>query len=485
MWTNQWTKSSPTRPAAAKPHALPLAPSVPGVLCRPGMSAPGGVRPEVVVLGGGLTGISAAMHLGRPWLLLEKEARLGGHARTESRDGHHFDRTGHWLHLRDPYTKGLVGELLGDKMVRVERRARIFANGALTRYPFQANLFGQPPEVVKECLLGFIDAWQRRPGPDAPPPADFEAFIHRHFGAGIARHFMIPYNHKLWGVHPREITSAWCARFVPTPTLDEVVAGAVGAAPPEMGYNVSFLYPREGGIETLTRALAARLAGRPGEVMTGVSPDVIDARARTLTIGGETVHWRALVATLPLPELLRRTRGLPAAVETAAARLRSTPVRWFNLATRTPPPADFHWIYVPEEKYPFYRVGIYSNAVPSMAPPGRGSLYVELADRGPRPTGAALDALRRDVAQGLAAAGAIARPDDVLFADLEELEYAYVVFDDHYYAATETIRAWLEAHDVFPRGRYGAWTYNAMEDCILAGREVAATIAERLAAKKA
>ena len=44
------------------------------------------------------------------------------------------------------------------------------------------------------------------------------------------------------------------------------------------------------------------------------------------------------------------------------------------------------------------------------------------------------------------------------------------------------LRTWLERHDVYPRGRYGFWTYNSMEDCILAGREVAATIEAKLAA---
>jgi protoporphyrinogen oxidase len=437
--------------------------------------------PEVIVLGGGLTGISAAMHLQRRWLLLEKNSRLGGHARTDERDGFHFDKTGHWLHLRDPYIQGLIRDLCGDRMVRVERKARIFANGALTRYPFQANLHGQPPEVIKECLLGFIDAWQARPAAGAAPPANFEDFIQRNFGPGIARHFMIPYNHKLWGVHPREITSAWCSRFVPTPKLDEVVAGAVGANPPEMGYNISFLYPEKGGIETMTRALVGRLSEERGQVRTGVSPDLIDATARRLEVGGESIPWRAIVATLPLPELLKRIRGLPPEVERAATRLRCTPVRYFNVATKTPPRADFHWIYVPEEKYPFYRVGIYTNAVPGMAPPGRGSLYVELSERGPRPTGAALASLERRTAEGLVAAGAIGSVDDILFADLMEIEYAYVVFDDAYYEATDTIRGWLERHAIFPRGRYGFWTYNSMEDCLLAGREVAETIDRRLA----
>ena len=435
------------------------------------------VAPEVVILGGGLTGLSTAFHLRRPWLLVEKNARVGGHARTDEKDGYCFDKTGHWLHLRDPYTKGLIADLLGDKMVPVERKARIFANGALTRFPFQANLHGQPADVVKECLLGFIEAWQKRS--DAPP-ANFEDFILQKFGAGIARHFMVPYNQKLWGVHPREITAAWCTRFVPTPKLDEVVAGAVGASPSEMGYNISFLYPKEGGIETMTRALTDRIDRRRGTIQTGASLDALDVTARVVEIGGERIPYRAIVATLPLPELLERTRGLPKSVEDAAGKLRCTPVRYLNVATKHPPRSDFHWIYVPEEKYPFYRVGIYTNAIPSMAPAGRGSLYVELSDRGEKPTGAAKDALVRKAAQGLAAAGAIADPDDILFADLEELEYAYVVFDDHYYAATETIRAWLEQNHIYPRGRYGFWTYNSMEDCLLAGREVAGLLDKTL-----
>ena len=421
---------------------------------------------NVVILGGGLTGISTAMHLRRRWTLFEKEERLGGHARTDAVRGFHFDKTGHWLHLRDAYTKQLVAELLPSQLVQVDRRARIFSHGVLTRFPFQANLYGLPPSVISQCLLDFMQAHQNPASSE--PPANFEEFCLKKFGRGISEHFMIPYNHKLWGVHPREITAAWCSRFVPIPKLEDVVKGAVGDVPPELGYNIHFLYPREGGIETLTRALVARLHG--GEVVTRADPEAIDPRARTVTVGGETTPWSALVATIPMPELCRRLIDPPREIIDASARLRCTPVRYLNVATRTAPRADFHWIYVPEEKYPFYRVGIYSNAVPSMAPPGHGALYVELSDRGPMPR---VDDVMPDVARALAAAGAINSADDVLFAELRELKYAYVVFDDHYYAAVETITKYLEANAIYPRGRYGAWTYNAMEDCILAGRDVA------------
>jgi protoporphyrinogen oxidase len=422
----------------------------------------------VVILGGGLTGISTAVHLQAPWLLFEREERLGGHARTDERDGYRFDKTGHWLHLRDPDVKKLVDELLPGQMVPIARRARIFSHGVLTRYPYQANLHGLPPEVIKECLLGVIEATRAGGEADATP-ANFEEYCLRHFGAGISKHFMIPYNEKIWGVPPREITAAWCSRFVPLPNLEQVIAGAVGAGPPEMGYNQSFLYPKSGGIETFTRALQTRLA--PDRVHTRSSPDAVDWRRREVTVGGERIKYLALVATLPLPELLKRMTELPPEIETQAARLRCTTLRYLNIGARGRPPADWHWIYVPEKRYPFYRVNVFSTAMPSMAPPDCTSLCVEMADRGP-----ITDVAVRETAAALVAAGALSDVNDVVFAEPKQIEYAYVVFDQHYYEATRAIFAFLEQNAIYPRGRYGAWTYNAMEDCVLAGREVAGTI---------
>jgi len=440
---------------------------------------------DVAVLGGGLTGISTALHLGDRgigWALFERNERLGGHARTDERDGFFFDKTGHWLHLRDDYTKGLIDDLLpGEQMVEVERKSRVFSHGRFTRYPFQANLHGLPADVVEECLLGFVRAWHRRQAGGEPDVADFEQFCLQTFGEGISRHFMVPYNHKLWGVHPREITAEWCTRFVPRPSLEQVVRGAVGGNLEELGYNVSFRYPRQGGIERVTRALAARLDGitrrGAGAVHLQSAVDWVDLERRELSAGGRVVRFRYLVNTMPLPELLRRVRGLPDDVAAVAQQLRCTPVRYLNVATRAPVRTDFHWMYAPEERFPFYRVGIYSNAVPSMAPAGRGSLYVELADRGPLDDAQRRDRLVADSVAGLVEAGIVERADDVLFADLEELRYAYVVFDDNYYPATRSLLGWLEQRRVASCGRYGSWTYNSMEDCILAGRDAAARAA--------
>jgi protoporphyrinogen oxidase len=423
--------------------------------------------PKVVILGGGLTGISAAIHLRLPWVLFEREAKLGGLAVTEERDGYHFDITGHWLHLRDPAIQQLVADVLPGQMVSVDRKARIFSHGVTTLYPFQANLFGLPPEVVKECLLGVIQAKLQG---EAAAPQNFEEYCLRHFGAGISRHFMIPYNEKLWGVHPRTITADWCSRFVPLPNLEQVVAGAVGADAGRLGYNASFQYPRQGGIETLVRALSTRLQG--GDVHLNSTFESLNLQSREVTVAGERIPYQAVVATIPLPELLARITDLPEDIAAHASRLRCTTLRYLNVATRSRPPADWHWLYVPEKRLPFYRVGIYSNAVASMAPANGASFYVELADRGP-----VSESALADVAQGLVEIGAVTSPADIRFTEAREIKYAYVVFDDHYYAATKAIHPFLESHGIYARGRYGEWTYNAMEDCLLAGRQVAASIA--------
>ena len=133
---------------------------------------------------------------------------------------------------------------------------------------------------------------------------------------------------------------------------------------------------------------------------------------------------------------------------------------------------DYHWIYVPEERFPFFRVGVYSNVVPSMAPRGGGSFYVELTDRERAPS---ID----DVVAGLVEIGAVAQASDVRFCDVRDVEHAYVVFDDAHESATATIHAWLSGHGIRSCGRYGAWTYNSMEDCILEGMAAARWVKEQ------
>jgi protoporphyrinogen oxidase len=431
----------------------------------------------VVILGAGLTGLSTAHHLrAGPFLLAEKDSRVGGHARSHREQGHTFDVTGHWLHLRDDRSKALLAALFPERpgqpsdWVSVARKTKIHTHGVELEYPFQANLHGLPLEIVRECLVGLVEAREAAARQEAwaLEPKTFEAYAIAKFGRGIARHFFVPYNTKLWGMHPDRLAPEWVRRFVPEPDTAQIIGGAVGLQQTGLGYNVEFLYPRAGGIDALANALRDSLATREqlgeGRVFTQSPLEELEPSRRRVKLGGhpDWIDYRALISTIPLPELIARIPAAPTEVREAAAALRWVRWRYLDVATTRPVPVDWHWAYVPEMRFPFFRVGVFSNAVETMAPPGAASLYVELDDREAEPDMPA-------IARGLVEIGALGAVDDIRFSRTRDIEYAYVVFDEDHAPATATIFAWLERVGVRSCGRYGAWIYNSMEDSILSG----------------
>jgi len=427
-------------------------------------SAATSVRAPVAILGAGLTGMSAAIELGRRgvgYRIFEKLAQPGGHAVTLEDNGFRFDRTGHLLHLKSDALRAEVLDWIGPDHLQIQRRSVIWSNGVYTRYPFQANTFGLPPQVAYDCVQGFLAA---RLATNKKEPTNFEEFCLYHFGEGISRHFMIPYNSRLWGVHPREITSAWCQRFVPLPRLEDVIAGAVGLNDRELGYNSNFIYPRL-GIGELARGMAQRVPALELER----APIRIQLGARRLLFDNEQVPFDVLLSSIPLPRLLDLIDEVPEHVRKAATKLRCSHLHYLDVALRRQSGKDFHWAYVPEAKYPFYRVGCYSHFSAALAPPGKSSLYVELADR----SAPDLERLLPEVARGLIEMGVIDSPDEIEFARARCIDYAYVIFDHEYFAALDVIRPFLEAARIISSGRYGKWNYSAMEDAISFGKAAA------------
>lgn len=428
----------------------------------------------VAILGAGLTGMSAAFHLaemGVPYRLFERLPHPGGHVITLEEEGFRFDRTGHLLHLRDPAMRQHCLSWIGGDYLEVERRSMIWSSGVYTRYPFQANTFGLPPQVAYECLSGFIDAYFAK---EKPEPKNFEEFCKIHFGIGISKHFMIPYNTRLWGVRPDEITAAWCSRFVPLPKLEDVLSGAVGRSSGELGYNARFVYPRL-GIGELSRGLAAAIASA-APIECNRAPKAISPDRRMLHFDNEDVQYDVLISTMPLPSLIELLSPAPEAIKQAASKLRCTHLYYLDIALDTPCEQPFHWIYVPEARYPFYRVGCYSHFSPAMAPPGKACLYIELADRNPPD----LSALLPEVAKGLCEMGIIHSKEAIRFARLRRIDHAYVIFDHAYYPSLQAIRPYVDEARIVPAGRYGGWNYSSMEDALIFGKQAAEQAAAML-----
>lgn len=429
----------------------------------------------IVILGGGLTGLSCARHLAAAGIaapVLEKEDRPGGLAVSDRVEGFLFDHAGHLLHLRTDYGKALVARLFPEGPFReIERSARIFSKGVFTEYPFQANLHGLPEETVEECVRGFAEAAAR--DEERLPGDSFAEWCRKTFGDGITRHFLRPFNEKMWRRPIEEVTTEWVSWSVPRPTLEEVEAGARGALKKTFGYNPRFLYPKEGGIDVLPGRLA-----QGAELRTGAEVEEVHLGEHWVRIaGGARERWERLVSTIPLPRLLSLCADLPEEQRRLAGGLRWVDVHVFNVGVRGPAPHDAHWIYVPEPEFPFYRYGVATNFAPSQAPEGHHSLYVEVSRRPDEPVDP--KALQAEVLEGLGRAGALPDPGAVAVVHPLRLRPAYVVHDAHRREALPALLSFLEERGVLSVGRYGAWIYSSMEDAILHGKEAAEAIAGR------
>ncbi len=438
------------------------------------------IRVDTLILGGGLTGLSAAYHLDQQatatdspalanWLLVERDSRLGGLTRTEVIDGYHFDHTGHWLHLRYPEMKQFVDDVMGDQMLRVARKSRIWSHGALTHFPFQQNLHGLPLDVVHECLQAAIDAALADARGGEPPADNFRQFCLQRFGKGITERFMVPYNTKLWGCPPEEITADWCTRFLPKPNLSQIVAGAIGLTDDQAGYNASFVYPRQGGIETFAQAIARRLPA--AKVQLNTVPVRIDLRNKTAMLNnGCVVSFERVLSSLPLPDLFAVLTDVPAEMAAHVSNLRCTSLRYINYGIARPDVLDdIQWLYIPEPKHSFYRIGCFSNAVASLAPTGKSSLYVEVGANCP-----ASDAdVKAEVRQFLRERGWLGHDAEIEVEEIRHIRYGYVVFDRHYFGARAALLDYLQGQSLLSRGRYGGWVYSSMEDAMWEGYQFA------------
>lgn len=424
---------------------------------------------KVVIIGAGLAGLSTAYYLENNYKvsnykIFEKDFRVGGLCKSESVNGFTFDYTGHLLHLHNDYTKKLIITLLGKNIKKIKRNSWIYSKGVYTPYPFQANLYGLPHSVIKECITGFIKAMYEN---DEKHPETFEEWIYKYLGDGIAKHFMIPYNRKLWTVHPRELSCEWLGKYVPHPFLEEVLDGALQPQKKDFGYNVYFYYPIRGGIGSLPMAFAQHIRN----IQLSKKVVGMDTHNKIAKIGGEREVYDVLVSTIPLPELIKIINDIPNSVENACRKLRYASVYNVNLGVKRQQISDKHWIYFPEEEFIFYRIGFMSNFSPYMSPKGMSSIYAEISHSKNRPINKK-NILER-VIEDLTKCDILKPTDEIVTKCILDIKYGYVLYDKSYRKSIDVIHNYLKDNNIYSNGRYGGWEYSTMEDAILAGKKLA------------
>jgi protoporphyrinogen oxidase len=434
---------------------------------------------KTAIIGGGPAGLGAAYRLQESgdgdFRVYEQNAHLGGlSASFTDSAGFTWDIGGHVLFSHYPAFDRVFQELMGSEFQRNNRECWIRMRGAWVPYPFQYNIRHLPRDLCCECLVGLVKA---RAGGSAAAADNCADFMRRAFGEGIFRHFMQPYNFKVWA-HPLEMMGkGWIGERVAEVDLEKSIRNIL-LEQDEAGWgpNNRFQFPLSGGTGEFFRRFAGPLAGR---LSLGRRLVAANLETRRLTFeDGLTVGYRRLVTTIPLDRFIRLvTSEVPRDVRRAAEALRHSGGHMVGIGLRQPCPSTRSWMYFPESNCPFYRVTYLSNYSPHMTPDRHRhySLLCETSYSDLKPVPALT--IVEETIRGLVSTGLLAERDreDIVTAWHYDAGYSYPVPTLDRDQSLARIMPFLEAKDVFSRGRFGLWKYEAgnMDHSLMQGVELA------------
>lgn len=425
---------------------------------------------KIAILGGGISGTALAHMLARDGfraVVFEAAERPGGLCKSRRYGEFTFDEAGGHIVFskRKDVLQWQLDRCGGDAgTVRTVRNTKIRWHDRWVPYPFENGVGHLTKEAIVDCLKGYIDAHVGRQL-GLPCPPNFGDWIHWRMGAGFARHFMVPYNEKIWKCDLRSMASAWVAGRVPEAPIEDVLRSAIGIDTDGYQHQSVFWFPKQGGFEALVHGTVAagnfelRCNARVGDVRRAGSQFRVDGEAFDLVVN-----------TVPLPQIEGAIAEIPAEIRGDIRAL--VPISLVNvmIGVKTDEPLPpLSWIYLPfPEQGPTNRVTYYSNYSPHNAPAGHGSFLAEVTHRGDVVPDAQW---MRDLLAGLERAG-ILRRDQVVLSEWCDNRFAYIDQNLEFEARVARVRRWFDASGYITFGRFGRYEYHNSDQCIARAMEV-------------
>ncbi len=410
---------------------------------------------KYLIIGAGISGLTAANYLKKDYLLIEKENEPGGYCRTIHRGDYVWDYAGHFFHFKTDEFRRLFHENIPEQdIISQTKRTKILYKGQLVDYPFQTNIHQLEKQEFIDCLY---DLFQRK---EKTEYSDFLDMLYGKFGKSIVEKFLKPYNEKLYACDLHQLDKDAMGRFFPYADIPQIIANMKREQ--DSSYNSTFLYPRNGAgsfLDVLYRRLDST------KVRLGCTLTRVDAeRKLAYTDGGEEISFEYLINTAPLNHFLAML-GTDAALE-LNGRLSYNKVLVFNLGFSKKSAFKEHWIYVPDKDVNYYRIGFYDNILST----DKLSMYVEIG----YPKDAAVDTEQQLALtlENLKRCGIVTEDNSLIASSTILMDPAYVHIRRDTEAAIAEMKRSLAVSGIHTIGRYGGWTYCSMEDCMLEAKEL-------------
>ncbi len=446
-------------------------------------------KKEVLILGGGLTGLSAGFILaghGLPVTLFEADSAVGGISKTIEHQGFRFDLGGHRFFTKDPRIDAFVKKLMNGELITVPRKSKIFLRGKYFDYPlkpFNAAFRLGLPSTAR--ILGGYGIERLKHLFKEPEAVSLEDWVVAHFGRPMFDIYFKEYSEKVWGIDCNRISAEWVDQRIQGLSLSKAIANAAfkkrtGEIPTLVD---SFMYPRL-GIGRISDVLKAGIE-KSGRVFTRTRVEQINhagGRMESVVVNSSGALRREdgsqFVSSMPVSALVKMLDPAPPErVKAAASKLRFRDLVIAAVMIDRPRVTDQTWIYIPERKIPFGRIHEPTNWSADMAPRGKTLLVLEFFSFEGDVMWDADDRTIADIGiDHLEQLGLIKR-SDVIDSVVVRVPKAYPLFEVGYEKYFNEIAAYLAGFEnLHSAGRSGMFRYYNMDHAMESGLDAAEKI---------
>jgi protoporphyrinogen oxidase len=413
------------------------------------------------ILGGGISGIALAAHLGDGVEILEKSDRTGGLCGTIVEDGFTFDAAGpHIMFSKNKEVLQLMIEVLGDNVHQNRRENRIYFKGSLVKYPFENDLASLPKDDNFDCIHGYIV------NPRAhETPRNLAQWSYVTFGAGISEKYFIPYNEKIWNYDATKIGTEFVER-IPKPPMEDVLKSSIGISTEGYLHQLYYSYPTLGGFEAIVHAFEKRVRGAI-ETSWPVAAVERDGKGwRVTAASGEERLYETLVSTLPIHELLKIWKDAPDEVHEETAKLKYNSLLNVLIGSNTDPGHSYTALYVPDPNLLFHRLSFPKAFSETCVPPGGSSIMAEItANEGDGIWELSDEALIERVIGEIDQIGFM-EPASIVYKRVARFKYGYPVYDLEYRRNVTAMRDAVAKTGLHLLGRFAQFDYINSDVCI-------------------
>lgn len=423
---------------------------------------------NVVVLGGGIAGLSAAFFLkerGIQAALYEEKGECGGLCRSFRVEGFTFDTFAH-VNFGKETSKWM------EKRTRCYEyvpEAYNYDKGRWLKHPIQEHLYGLSVEERIEILLSFLER------NTVDESNNYAEWLCSNYGKVFAERFPYRYTRKYWTLSPEMMETRWTKGRMNEVSLEKLLFGAMSDDEPPSHYSGKITYPKSGGFQSFLKPLMKDI-----DIHTGRRAVEIDITKKEIRFeDGEKTTYSQLISTIPLTEICKMIVDVPQKVVEASAGLYYTQGVQVSIGVKGEIVTPGLWFYIYDENILASRVFMPGRASNGNVPPGCSSLQAEIYYSSFRPRKNSLEEIKKMCIADMIGMG-LFKSDQIMVSDVREERFANIIFTPQIYDKRSMVLDYLTQNGIVSAGRFGEWDYLWAGKSLLSGKQAAEKIMEQI-----